>query len=73
MVAALDDPMANVRRVAVHSIGCQECKQQELDLDVVALLIRQLERDPSVKVRRVCAHMLGNQPPDPRALRRCSV
>lgn len=67
--SALNDPVAEVRRHAVHSIGCQSCKPSMLRIDVVAALIRSVEYDPSIRVRRVAAHMLGCQPPDSRAKR----
>lgn len=64
----LDDPSAEVRRVAVHAIGCQPCKREPIDLDVVDLLVERLTGDPSIRVRRVTTHMLGCQPRDPRVL-----
>lgn len=67
LAAMLEDPKAPVRRHAVHSVGCQSCKDEPVDLDVVGLLIERVETDPSVRVRRVATHMLGNQPPDERA------
>ena len=67
LVKALEDPVADVRRHAVHSVGCQSCKEQALDLDIVDLLIKRMVRDPSLRVRRSATHMLGNQPRDPRA------
>lgn len=73
LLCALEDPDANVRRLAVHAIGCQRCKREPLEIDAVALLITRLREDCSVRVRQVAAHMLGNQArsaidPDPRAL-----
>lgn len=67
LVAALEDPIAAVRRHAVHSVGCQSCKDDPLDLDVVVVLVEQVRTDDSVRVRRAAAHMLGTQPPDERA------
>lgn len=67
LVEALEDPRAAVRRHAVHSVGCQSCKEDPLDIDVVGLLRARVERDSSVRVRRAATHMLGNQPPDERA------
>lgn len=67
LVGALEDQRAAVRRHAVHSVGCQSCKDDPLDIDVVGLLVDRVEADPSVRVRRAAAHMLGNQPPDERA------
>lgn len=70
---ALHDQSARVRRHAVHSLGCQQCKPRPLQLDVVALLVPLALADPSIRVRRVAVHQLGLQHPDPRitdALRR---
>ena len=64
LVRALSDPAADVRRHAVHAIGCQSCKTSPLPLDVVALLIERASRDTSVRVRRSAAHLLGLQPAD---------
>src|SRR5262249_18472038 len=36
---ALHDPAASVRRMAVHSATCQECKPSPLTGDVVGLLV----------------------------------
>lgn len=63
----LHDPRAAVRRHAVHSIGCQSCKADPLDLDIIDLLIERVRTDSSIRVRRAATHMLGNQPPDERA------
>ncbi|MCW8132426.1 MAG: HEAT repeat domain-containing protein [Planctomycetota bacterium] len=72
LVKALRDPDAGVRRLAVHSVGCQRCKRDALPLDVVGLLIERMRDDASLRVRQVAAHMLGNQalehPADPRAV-----
>ena len=65
----LRDPVPNVRRHAVHAIGCQPCKMSPLALDVVALLVERALDDASIRVRRVATHLLGLQPPDPRAVR----
>jgi HEAT repeat protein len=67
LVAALDDPIAAVRRHALHSLGCQTCKQSPLCVDATGHLIRLAMKDDSVRVRRAAAHMLGNQPADARA------
>jgi HEAT repeat protein len=68
LVEALKDPSPVVRRHAVHSLGCQRCKNLALDVDIVSLLIDKMMNDESLRVRQVAAHMLGNQGPDPRAL-----
>lgn len=67
LIDMLEDPKTAVRRHAVHSIGCQSCKDSPLDIDVVGLLIERVDRDTSIRVRRAAVHMLGNQPPDERA------
>jgi HEAT repeat protein len=68
LCVALKDENSNVRRHAVHSIGCQGCKQTPLNVDIVALLIERMEHDENSRVRQVAAHMLGNQPTDARAI-----
>jgi HEAT repeat protein len=65
---ALGDESARVRRLAVHSLGCQRCKVAPLSLDVVGLLIDRIANDASIRVRRVAVHQLGLQPRDPRAI-----
>lgn len=67
LIETLDDPKAAVRRHAIHSVGCQSCKDDPLDLDVVGLLIERIRADSSIRVRRAATHMLGNQAPDERA------
>jgi HEAT repeat protein len=65
---ALTDPLARVRRHAVHSLSCQPCKSSPLQADIVALLIERALTDTSIRVRRVSVHQLGLQPFDPRAI-----
>jgi HEAT repeat protein len=67
LLRLLDDPVAGVRRHALHSLGCQPCKPAPLRIDVVPLLLRRATQDTSVRVRRAAAHLLGCQPPDGRA------
>lgn len=57
---------SRVRRHAVHSLGCQQCKGSRLGMDVASLLIVSAESDSSIQVRRVAVHQLGLQPPDGR-------
>ena len=64
---ALEDPVADVRRRALHSIACEHCKEAPLEVDRVALAVRHALGDPSVRVRRVATHQLGLLPPDPRS------
>jgi HEAT repeat protein len=68
LIGLLDDPIADVRRSAVHALGCGDCKDFVLDVDVVSLLVECVASDPSIRVRRVAVHMLGCQPPDTRAV-----
>lgn len=69
LVVALDDSIADVRRHAVHGIGCQPCKMSPLKIDVVALLIERALNDSSIRVRRSAVHLLGCQPPDNRVVK----
>src|SRR5215471_12444793 len=64
---ALHDPAPSVRRMAVHSATCQECKPCPLTGDLVGLLIEVALRDPN---RRVRLHALWglHQPWDARAI-----
>lgn len=66
--SALNDPSPDVRRHAVHSLGCQRCKAAPLELDVVRLLRERALHDRSIRVRRVAVHQLGLQPFDSRAV-----
>lgn len=68
LTKALSDPSAHVRRLAVHSLGCQDCKVTPLDVDIVGLLVDRALHDSSIRVRRVTVHQLGLQPHDPRAV-----
>ena len=67
LVRLLDDPVAAVRRHALHSLGCQPCKPEPLGVDVVPLLLARARSDASVRVRRAATHLLGCQPADARA------
>jgi HEAT repeat protein len=64
---ALHDPAPSVRRMAVHSATCQECKPCPLTGDLVGLLDEVALRDPN---RRVRLHALWglHRPQDPRAV-----
>nr|WP_309684805.1 HEAT repeat domain-containing protein [Armatimonas sp.] len=69
LTKALTDPSAHVRRLAVHSLGCQDCKAAPLEaVDIVGLLIERALHDTSIRVRRVTVHQLGLQPLDKRAI-----
>lgn len=67
LVAALEDPVENVRRNALHSLMCQRCKPQPLQGDVVAALVRSATSDRSLRVRRIAVQALGEQGYDPRS------
>ncbi len=64
---ALYDPAPSVRRMAVHSASCQECKQCPLTGDLVGLLVEVALRDPN---RRIRLHALWSlhRPRDARAV-----
>ena len=64
---ALHDPAPSVRRMAVHSATCQECKACPLTGDLIGLLIEVALRDPN---RRIRLHALWgmHRPQDPRAV-----
>ena len=68
LLTALEDPVADVRRHALHSLGCRECKPAALQIDVVPLLIKMALRDSSIRIRRAAAHLLGNHGIDPRVV-----
>ncbi len=56
---ALGDPVARVRVVALHGLGCERCRDSELCVpDVVPVLLGVLEHDPSPKVRHDCVRIL---------------
>jgi HEAT repeat protein len=65
--AARHDPIAYVRRVALHSYSCQRCKASPLQGDMVAPLIEHALSDANKRVRCVAIYGLGVQPPDARA------
>lgn len=64
---AREDPVPSVRRVAVHSLGCQRCKPSPLSGDGIAFLVERALSDPSIKVRREAVGGLSMYPPDLRA------
>ena len=68
LLSAIHDGMEVVRRRALHSIGCQLCKKEALNVDLIPLLTDALLNDRSLKVRRTCANTLGGQAPDARAI-----
>ncbi len=51
--AALADPSAKVRTLALHGLSCERCRNEVLcAADVVPAMIRLLQDDPSPKVRQ---------------------
>ena len=65
---ALHDPSSKVRRVAVHSVTCQQCKPCPLTGDLVGLLLQVALSDPNWRVREQAISGLGAQPRDARAI-----
>ena len=63
----LRDPKENVRRLALHSLMCQECKACPLEGDFVEPLIERALTDRSLRVRRIATGALGNLVADTRA------
>ena len=66
--AALHDPASKVRRVAVHSVTCQQCKPSPLIGDLVGLLVQVAQSDPNRRVREKAIGGLRSQPRDARAV-----
>ena len=64
---ALHDPAPSVRRMAVHSATCQECKPCKLSGDLVGLLVEVGLRDPNRRVRLHALWGLHRQQ-DPQAV-----
>jgi HEAT repeat protein len=65
--AALHDPAPSVRRTAVHSASCQECKPHPLSSDRIGLLIEVARSDTNRRVRLAALRAL-HQPRDARAV-----
>lgn len=65
---ALHDPASKVRRVAVHSVTCQQCKPSPLSGDLVGLLVQVAQSDPNRRVREKAIGGLRSQPRDARAV-----
>jgi hypothetical protein len=66
--AALHDPVAGVRRAAVHALLCQRCKPCSLTSDITDFLIQVAVEDSSVRVRGEALWGLSEQPRNPRAV-----
>ena len=65
---AWHDPSSKVRRVAVHSVTCQQCKPSPLSGDLVGLLVQVAQSDPNRQVREKAIGGLISQPRDARAV-----
>jgi len=65
---ALYDPAPSVRRMAVHSASCQECKQCPLTGDLVGLLVQVALSDTNRRVRLNAIWGLRPPPRDVRAV-----
>lgn len=69
LVPLLEDPKAQVRAWAVHSLACEVCKDGPNPIDAVPLLLERIERDDSLKVRRQAVAMLAHhRSPDERVI-----
>jgi HEAT repeat protein len=68
LLRALQDPKENVRRLALHSISCQQCKVTPLRGDFVPALIQLATTDRSTRTRRIATGTLGNYLHDERAI-----
>jgi HEAT repeat protein len=66
---ARHDPVAAVRREAVHALGCERCKPSPLHTDGTAFLIERALHDVSIKVRREAVSGLKMLQPDFRTAR----
>ena len=71
LIPLLHDPKSQVRMWAVHSLGCDRCKQDDcLPIDVVSHLIERFERDDSIRVRRaVVVALAWARPPEAASAR----
>ena len=66
---ALRDPVPQVRRFAVHALGCAKCKTRPLDTDLIDFLVKvAASSDENVKVRREAVYALGLQPQSSRVI-----
>jgi HEAT repeat protein len=65
---ALHDPVAGVRRAAVHALLCQRCKPCPLTSDLTDFLAQVALEDSSTRVRGEAIWGLGAQPRDQRAV-----
>ena len=69
LVPLLNDPKADVRVWAVHSLSCGICKDGPNPIDAIPLLLDRIELDDSIRVRRQAVAMLAHhRAPDARVL-----
>jgi HEAT repeat protein len=69
LTSLLNDPRAEVRVWAVHSLSCERCKNGPNPIDAIPLLLERIEQDSNIKVRRQAVAMLAyHRTPDPRVL-----
>ena len=66
LLQLLRDPRENVRRLALHSLLCQQCKQCPLEGDFTDAIVERALVDRSVRVRRIAIEALGGFPVDAR-------
>jgi hypothetical protein len=74
-LAALHDPVAPVREVALHGLACERCRVEALCVpDVVPQLVAALDREPSTDVRcrliGILARLMGRSEDALAAIRR---
>jgi HEAT repeat protein len=62
------DPLEAVRRCALHSLACQNCKECPLQADVIGPILEAALTDRSKQVRRRALQYLVGQRPDARVL-----
>ena len=62
------DPLEAVRRCALHSLACQNCKVSPLQADIIPLILDAALSDRSKQVRRRAVQYLVGQNPDQRVV-----
>jgi HEAT repeat protein len=68
LIELLNDPVPVVRWQALHSLSCERCKPEPLNIDLGSLLIKVLKEEDNRKVRGMAAYMLGFQPLQPQSI-----